>query len=382
MTPKELLQNINKEEFYTYYKVHTISDTANKFQITKEDAISLVHHLHITKTSEEKRQSIDNFPGGREAFYKKREEVSNKSKIDRYGSIEEYNKIVKQRQYEGKIKKYGSIEAFNSFVHEKTTEAMLEKYGVDNAYKIPCIQIKKNKTMVEHYGSLENAYKIRNSNTANTLLNTTGYSHNMYNPEVREKVRKTFIEKYGVDTPFKSKEIQNKIQKKIMDKYGVEYACLINGFDSGETNSKINKFFANILQENNVEYQEEFTVGKFRYDFRVKQFLIELNPYATHNVDWSPYGNRKGLNEDYHSKKSINAYKNGYICLMVFDWTNIVKVLELIKSNSEITVRFSQPRHFIYNYKLKALSNNFSNNCVNIFDDGGDIYVDNILYRF
>lgn len=54
------------------------------------------------------------------------------------------------------------------------------------------------------------------------------------------------------------------------------------------------------------------------YDFKVDNFLIEINPTATHNATWSPWCKDCGLDKYYHADKTdlatkiiIDAYISG-----------------------------------------------------------------------
>ena len=60
-------------------------------------------------------------------------------------------------------------------------------------------------------------------------------------------------------------------------------------------------------------------MNKYRYDFKIEDTLIEINPYITHNSTFGIFGN-EGLAKDYHAKKTATAEQNGYSCIHVFDW--------------------------------------------------------------
>ena len=75
-------------------------------------------------------------------------------------------------------------------------------------------------------------------------------------------------------------------------------------------NSKINNSFSAYLLEKGIKFEKEFVLEPFVYDFRIENYLIELDPSATHAVDFAP-ANWKPKTETYHREKTLNALTNG-----------------------------------------------------------------------
>ena len=86
-----------------------------------------------------------------------------------------------------------------------------------------------------------------------------------------------------------------------------------------------------MLEQNNIKYKQEVLYDNKWFDFEVDNYLIEINPTPTHNSTWSPYSN-KGIDIDYHQNKTIIAKNNNKNCIHVFDWDNIDKILNILRS--------------------------------------------------
>ena len=91
-----------------------------------------------------------------------------------------------------------------------------------------------------------------------------------------------------------------------MNWYCLSKACKLKG-----NNSKPNKLFEELLINNNISYEREFHLGGLSYDFKINDYLIEINPWWTHNSSIkNQWGACKDI--DYHFNKSQVAWKNNY----------------------------------------------------------------------
>lgn len=173
--------------------------------------------------------------------------------------------------------------------------------------------------------------------------------------EVRDKVKQTNLERYGVECVMKSPIIKAKIQQSLnkrtqeekqkikdkqkntmMERYGMEYSILLpNVRTNNAVHSKPNDMFAKLLEKNKIQYVREFPIGKFLYDFKIGNLLIEINPSITHNINFNPFNN-KPIDENYHFNKSLTAKNNGYKCIHVWDWDDIDKVIHLLQKRKTI----------------------------------------------
>ena len=129
-----------------------------------------------------------------------------------------------------------------------------------------------------------------------------------------------------------------------LDEYNLYYRNKSNwriGTKNHGCSSTVEVEFSNILDNNNIEYEQQFHINynskSYYYDFKVGNILIELNPSVTHNSTWSPYSTPK--TKDYHYLKSLAARESGYRCICIWDWDNIDILINLLKSKESIYAR-------------------------------------------
>jgi len=91
------------------------------------------------------------------------------------------------------------------------------------------------------------------------------------------------------------------------------------------------------LKLNNISYEREYVLSNKRFDFKVNNALIEINPYPTHNSTWGIYGTP--LDPKYHFEKTKIAQKNGYRCIHVWDWDDIDKVIMNLSNKTTVYAR-------------------------------------------
>jgi len=124
--------------------------------------------------------------------------------------------------------------------------------------------------------------------------------------------------------------------------------------------STIEYQFIDLLEENEIKYQLHFYLNyngkRYFYDFKIDDVLIELNPSATHNSTWSPYGNPKEY--DYHYLKSKAARDSGYRCICIWDWDSVDILLALLKNRQTIYARNCEIREVDISIAKEYLINN------------------------
>lgn len=127
---------------------------------------------------------------------------------------------------------------------------------------------------------------------------------------------------------WQSQEFREKIAATNIERYGVPYITQTEQYkiSLGGT-SNVNKQFVSRLEELSIEYEPEFTLDKYIYDVRVRDTLIEINPFPYHNVTWHPFNNP--LETDYHLNKTSVACSYGYRCIHVWDWDDQEKIINL-----------------------------------------------------
>lgn len=227
--------------------------------------------------------------------------------IERYG--EDYTKVISKKVNDTKLKRYGKSGYNNP---EKNKQTCLERYGVDNAMKNKKVQEKSKQTCLEKYGA---EYYI----TSEIALENKR--------EYICKSQQTCLEKYGVINPMQLDENKEKVNKTCLERYGVKWNCMREeAHNSRNSNSTPNEYVKNILESKQIQYEREFVMDNYIFDFKIGNTLLEVNPYATHNINWNPYGG-KIINKDYHYLKTLHASDKGFRVINIWDWDDVDKVI-------------------------------------------------------
>lgn len=262
--------------------------------------------------------------------------VGNPSQIS--GVIEKRKQTCKDR--------YGDSNYTNK---EKFKQTMIELYGANNPMLVEEMKQKSIDTKSAHTSERKELIQQRYKETCLTRYGMEHYTDQnsrrktmlkrygvpVYNNI--EQMIQTCIERYGVKRPAQSESVKEKIKQTCINKYGVEYPCLRPEVRISGRDSKPNTDFANLLDSYGIEYEREYPLGRYAYDFKVGNTLIEINPTPTHNATWGAYGDPKPSN--YHLLKTQFAKDNGYSCIHVWDWDDIDKVIPLISSKTKIYAR-------------------------------------------
>ena len=165
--------------------------------------------------------------------------------------------------------------------------------------------------------------------------------------------------------------------KTCQERYGVDYPCFLPQARVASNDSSPNRKFAEMLTDNGVEFEREFPIGKFQYDFKVGNILLEINPSPTHNSTWGLF-NKKGLIPTYHKNKSETAKENGFRCIHIWDWDNFEKIIKLLCSKNTIYARkcsvveisLNDTERFLDTYHLQG----YAPSKINIaLESGGEI---------
>ena len=287
-----------------------------------------------------------------------------KTMLERYGvdnpskSKEIYEKVKKTN-----LERYGNTcSAQSNIVRPKIIKSMLDRYGVECSFQAEVVKDKIKATNLERYG-VDNPSKsgIIKSKIVESNRKNLGVDYPMQSKEVMDKSIITSLEKYGTEYPNQSDIVKGKIEattlekygvsrvckldefkQKVIDtnreRYGVDYTCLLYSGKLKGNDSSYNRDFAELLDNNNIKYAREFLLEKYSYDFKVGNTLIEINPTATHNTHFNPYGKNR-IDVNYHRDKSNCANENGYNVIHVFDWDDIDKVVQLLKDRVTVYAR-------------------------------------------
>lgn len=220
----------------------------------------------------------------------------------------------------------------NPDIVKRSIQAKVEKYGEDWG---KLLSLKSFQTYKERTG-FDNPFQDTN-NIKNSMIAKYGVPHNNYIPEIQLKRKLSWecVDKellalkkkatcnirYGVDVPAQSPYIMEKMKATCLERYGVENIFLYPDlkYNLKSKYSQPNNNFASLLDSYNITYSREYVIKMKSFDFRVNNYLVEINPFATHNSTWGAYGNKLGLDKYYHFNKSKLASDYGFICLHVFD---------------------------------------------------------------
>lgn len=239
----------------------------------------------------------------------------------------------------------------------------LERYG-DPTYRNVA---KAKKTKLERYGD-------ENYNNGKQISITSKSKSPEEKLEILEKQKRTCLEKFGVEFASQSSDFKSRMSKTCLQKYGVPYFCMSEKCrKTGFNDSSYNKWFEEVLVDNNIRYTREYWVHRFSYDFLLPDFnlLVEINPSPYHNSTYSPYGEPK--DKYYHQHKSKVAYEAGYKCLHLFDWDleNISDIFNTIKYMADSSLEeIQEPNKWLYDIRNRQLVKEETDNTVIIFDDG------------
>ena len=288
-----------------------------------------------------KKYGVDNPSKSKEVYDKVR-----KTNLDRYGvECSAQSEVVKEKIKATNLKKYGVEYSFQAEeVRDKIKATSLERYGVDNPSKSDVI---KNRIVESNRKNLGVDYPMQSKDVMDKSRATSFEKYGTEYPNqseiVKSKIDASTLEHYGVNRACKLDEFKQKIVDTNRERYGVDYTCLIYSGKLKGNDSSYNRSFAELLDINNITYEREFLLQKYSYDFKVGNTLIEIDPSATHNTYFSPYGDNR-IEVNYHRDKTKLAKDNGYSVIHIFEWDDINKVMQLLKNRVTIYDRKCEVR--------------------------------------
>ena len=288
-----------------------------------------------------KKYSVDNPAKSKEVLVK-----IQKTNLDRYGvECSAQSEVVKEKIKATNLKKYGVEYSFQAEeVKDKIKATSLERYGVDNPSKSEVI---KSKIVESNRKNLGVDYPMQSKDVMDKSRATSFEKYGTEYPNqseiVKSKIDASTLEHYGVNRACKLDEFKQKIVDTNRERYGVDYTCLIYSGKLKGNDSSYNRSFAELLDINNITYEREFLLQKYSYDFKVGNTLIEIDPTATHNTYFSPYGDNR-IDVNYHRDKTKLAKDNGYSVIHIFEWDDINKVMQLLKNRVTIYARKCEVR--------------------------------------
>ncbi len=264
--------------------------------------------------------------------------------------------------YEERAKKVSALSKDKEFIAMRTAKAKqtnLEKYGVENPFQVEIFKEKAKETKLEKYGDAN----YNNRKKMFKTMENNNFNIHADRPEVGKKISQTWKNKseeeksiikkklslantkaYNEMTLNKKLEIsikQSQSQKRRWEETSDEEKAEIfkKVFNHPNTSiniiSKLNKDIAETLKITEFEFQ----LGRYSYDLKKDNILIEIDPTYTHNcLEGTWYGSQPKAKE-YHRDKTQYALDNNYNCIHIFDWDNITKIEYLLKDKQPLYAR-------------------------------------------
>ena len=257
-----------------------------------------------------------------------------------------------------KLERFGDPNYNN---HTQSIKTNLEKYGVENQFQrkdlFPQIAQKK----IDRYGTYNNTAKNHATRIANSGSLEASYA------KQKETYKQTCLARYGTDNTAKLEEIRKQIAESLretfLERYGVEnYWTMPEAkLSSGSKNSKANIAFCELLAKAEIPFEQEFALDGKRFDFKVGDILVEINPTATHNSTWGIYS-KEGLDKNYHKTKTSIANTNKLRCIHIFDWDDPNKIVAMLNTKNVVfgrnctikEVPAEEAARFLTNYHIQG----------------------------
>lgn len=323
MSNRKSFSEDRQKDILEYLLVHSKDDTARHF------------HVSVKRLNELIKNAID---------YKRpsREDLVKITKETRYGDPNynniEKNRATKEKRYNNP--NYNNSKKPSSKKSQKSYYVPKGRYDENGIYKNNVV--KRRETCLKKYGtpSASGNFLVR-ERIEQTCLEKYGVSNVSKNSEVIKKIRDTHFQKYG-GIGWASLEGRQHYNELMREKYGVEWFCqhekCIAANKCGK-DSSYNISFKNLLLKYDIPYEEEYVIDNYRYDFKVNSYLIELNPSATHNIDYSPYGDHRGVSSNYHRDKVLKAREKGFHCILIWEWDDCEKIISLLLHREALYAR-------------------------------------------
>lgn len=309
-----------RNEVAEYYGIHAPETTKRYFSITNEWLKRILTEFNIP---EQDRPT---------ALYR--------AKVDKYGSIEEYNKQVTSHMKQTCLERYG-VDNFakSSEFTTRSRNTCQAKYGVDNPMQSEVVKAHLKATNQSRLGvdwpQQSKAVMDKTTVTCTEKYGGRGWAAR----SIREKSLATHEERYGSTHWRGNVELTAKVNNTCLEKHGVEWPCQYPQVKQYYSNdSEPNRAFEELLIANNILYEREFGIGHYSYDFKINNVLVEVDPTPTHNSTWGIFG-CEPTPQFYHKDKTQVAESAGYRCIHVFDWDNVYLIIQQLKTRPRIFAR-------------------------------------------
>lgn len=328
---EDVKERISEEDFRDFYREHSQKETQEHFNITSNMVYRLIKEYNCQDISLEHEHNSSHWVKIRRSGDEYRQFNQEKYGVDNIGQLPEVKTKIRETV---NLHKNENPDYYKE-IADKAQQTILKRFETYENY-LAFRNEKTQQTLVSKYGSLDNANKIRYEHT----LTTKELKYGDCNYNNRPKAEQTMLDRFGKRHYAQTLEYIEKTVKSNQEKYGVDFACQLPQCKaSGSNNSGPNLAFAQLLDNYNIEYSREFTIGKKSFDFKVGNTLIEVNPTSTHNSTYSSFKRKSPLDKKYHYEKTKLALENNFRCINIWDWDDKEKILKSLQNRDIIYAR-------------------------------------------
>ena len=341
MKLEDIKKNITKEEFEDLY--------CNQFLSKKE----IGKHFNICHSSVQKLIEEWNLKRDQNKLNKISAKKSATNRESPYKNFTQEQIEELKDLYLNQNKSYEEIKAYFHLTGW-TLDKIIKDNGLKKDRKTSATLVLKTK--YENAGSKEKYFENLNKTREQTFIQKEGSVEEHYK-KVSEKCKESWLNKSSEYKKAKlahmrevylshPDKIETAKQKRIstnLEKYGVDNTYKLASYINS---SQPNKEFAIKLTSSNINYQPEFYLSAkdsegrgFRYDFKINNTLVEIDPWPFHNATFNPIAGCVPVNKDYHLKKSQVAKASNFRCIHIFDWDDQTKIINSLSSKKKIYAR-------------------------------------------
>lgn len=320
-----------KDEFVGYYYTHTNKETCNHYNINGNRVLMRALVLCNYDANYKKTHNVMK---GRKSLRSHESYVLGGKKSSNTQKKNWENKTKEEKEaWKGVM-----VESHNNDDFKTKISAINKEYwkSLPEEKKI-CLSKKRSDSSKKWWSSLTESAK--NQQIKDNLEHGAGWNH--------DKIFQTVQKRYGVSNVAKIESVKKKsletLSKTCREKYGIMWPCQLpqcnNAIGSKGMHTKPNDSFASLLSSHGLAFEREYVIAKtkYRYDFKVGDTLVEIDPTPWHNSTFSPTGAIRG--KEYHANKSKTAFDNGFHCIHLFDWDDKNKAIYLLRDTQSIGAR-------------------------------------------
>lgn len=237
---------------------------------------------------------------------------------DKWGGIGFASDELAQKSMDTFKERYGEELRTSSYLSKRRAEGYMKKYGVSTPMEIPGVKEKAKKNYEKKHGGMGGARKSVQDRKKERI----------------NKFRKLYEENKDL-TPCQLSDLMN-VSISTIHVWAKEEGIK---FKKG---NRLNESWNLYLEKETgiqFEYEGEIYGDKRRVDLYNKEhkIAIEINPTITHSTQSTPFHGKR-VPVKYHQQRAIDAEKNGWLLIQVFDWDKKEDIVKLVKTACKIDI--------------------------------------------